>query len=250
MDRQLLDPTSRSTRLLLACGLAPLLFIAVVIFQDIARTDYDPVHHWGSELSLGGWGWIQIANFIVTGTALVGFAAGLRRVLRPGPGSVALPALTGLFGVQLVIAGAFVMDPDGGYPADAIVPATPTFHATVHNLNALPTFLAIGSLAAVGTWWYARQAGARAWMWYSLAVAIITPAAMVGAGILEDVPGSHFGLVQRIAMFTGWSWIGTLAVRLLSQTAPGAREQRQSRIAAVGSSEAISAPGVRAAEQD
>lgn len=213
---------ARLTRMLLACGLAPLLYVATIVAQDIGRTDYDPVHHWGSELSLGPLGWVQITNFVATGALLVAFAIGLRRALRGERGGTALPILVGLFGIELVIAGAFVMDPDGGYPTDAHFSGEPSLHATIHNINALPTFLTMGALAAVGVWWYARQAESRGWsrgwVWYSLAVAVITPLAMVGAGILEDVPGSHFGLMQRVAMFVGWPWIAVLAGNLLRRS--------------------------------
>jgi Protein of unknown function (DUF998) len=79
-------PATRTTRLL-ACGIvAGPLFLAVVLLQAVARQGFDLGRHPLSLLSLGELGWIQIANFVVTGSLMVVCAVGMRRVLRPGPG--------------------------------------------------------------------------------------------------------------------------------------------------------------------
>jgi hypothetical protein len=46
-------------------------------------------------LSLGDLGWIQIANFVVTGALFVACAVGLRRVLHPGRAGTWGPRLVG-----------------------------------------------------------------------------------------------------------------------------------------------------------
>jgi Protein of unknown function (DUF998) len=54
-------------RKLLACGiLAGPLFVAVGLLQALVRDGFDLGRHPLSLLSLGGLGWIQIANFVVT----------------------------------------------------------------------------------------------------------------------------------------------------------------------------------------
>jgi hypothetical protein len=70
-----LERDARRTRSLLACGLAPALFVAVVLVEGAIRPGYDPLHHFGSELSLGSGGWIQVTNFIVTGLLVLGNAS-------------------------------------------------------------------------------------------------------------------------------------------------------------------------------
>jgi Protein of unknown function (DUF998) len=70
---------------LLACGVvAGLLFIATWLIQALTREGFDPIYHPLSLLSLGNLGWIQIANFVVTGALLVACATGMWRLLRPG----------------------------------------------------------------------------------------------------------------------------------------------------------------------
>ena len=48
----------------------------MVLVEGANRPGYDPLHHFGSELSLGSSGWMQVANFIGTGLLVLGFAAG------------------------------------------------------------------------------------------------------------------------------------------------------------------------------
>src|SRR5689334_15941007 len=97
-----------TTRLLLVCGVVgPLLFILVFLVDGATRPGYSAWHHFVSSLSLGERGWVQIANFLVCGALVIGFAFGLRRVLHPGMGSTWGPILLGIFGLCLVGAGVF-----------------------------------------------------------------------------------------------------------------------------------------------
>ena len=61
----------------LACGLAPGAFFVVIMIEGFLRPGYSCTHHWGSELSVGDLGWIQIANFVITGVLTIAFAFGL-----------------------------------------------------------------------------------------------------------------------------------------------------------------------------
>ena len=76
-------------RLPLACGvIGPLFFILVFLIEGATRMDYNPLRHPVSSLSYGDLGWMQAANFIITGSLLLAFAIGLRRTLRLSKGSV------------------------------------------------------------------------------------------------------------------------------------------------------------------
>src|SRR6266704_711398 len=108
---------SLATRLLIAGGaIGPLLFIIVLLIEGATRPGYSAWHNYGSSLSLGPGGWVQIANFIVCGLLMLCFAIGLRQVFRTGKGAVWGPLLLGIFGVSLIVAGVFVTDPSLGYP--------------------------------------------------------------------------------------------------------------------------------------
>jgi len=114
------EATTNSTRRLLACGIvAGPLFLVVALVQALTRDGFDLSRHPISLLSLGELGWIQIANFIVTGGLYVACAAGMRRVLRHGRGATWGPRLVGALGVGLIMGGVFVTDPGAGFPPGA-----------------------------------------------------------------------------------------------------------------------------------
>ena len=100
---------NREARILLTAGmLAGPLYIAVVILQALTRDGFDLSRHPASMLSTGEHGWIQIANFALTGALFVAGAVGLRRVLastdRRGeaPGATWGPRLIGVLGVGMI----------------------------------------------------------------------------------------------------------------------------------------------------
>lgn len=96
----------RLERALLACGAigAP-LFVAVFLVEGARRSDYGPPRHPVSSLAVGEYGWVQIANFLITGALMLAFALGLRLALRRYGGGPGQPVLIGLFAVGLIGAG-------------------------------------------------------------------------------------------------------------------------------------------------
>lgn len=212
------------TRPLLACGLAPLLYITVMLLDGATRPGYDPIRRFASELSLGDRGWIQITNLVLTGLLLLGFALGLRRTLHAGKSSVAGPALTAVFGLSLVVGGVAVADPFPGYPPGTTGPDTPTLHGTIHDLNGMVCFLVVGVAAIVLGRWFAGDPGRRPWWWYSLATGVLTPVSWLVCGVLvalhEDgtLPDAPYGLVQRAGIILGFGYFSLLALKLLRAT--------------------------------
>ena len=56
------------TRILLLCGaIAGPLFLLTLLIQDYTVPGFDPRLDMLSLLSLGIWGWVQIANFVLAG---------------------------------------------------------------------------------------------------------------------------------------------------------------------------------------
>ncbi|HXQ55571.1 MAG TPA: DUF998 domain-containing protein [Actinomycetes bacterium] len=106
----------QTARLLTAGIVAGPLFLAVWALQAFTRHGFDPGRHPLSLLSLGQLGWIQIANFVVTGALLVACAVGLRHVLHRGRGGTWGAWLVGAFGAGMILAGVFVTDAGAGFP--------------------------------------------------------------------------------------------------------------------------------------
>ncbi|MFC4492949.1 DUF998 domain-containing protein [Streptomyces ovatisporus] len=170
-------PTASTTRLLIAGSIAGPLFVAVVIIQQSLRAGFDPRIHALSMLSLGGGGWVQTLNFLVSGILAICGAIGLRSALRAGVGRLWGPLLIGLYGVGLIWGGLFPTDPALGFPDGASTPTSQSWHGTLHALS--PTITGIALIAACIV--FARRYGGQGLRGLT-SLAIITPLIYLGLG--------------------------------------------------------------------
>ena len=182
-------------KLLGCCIIAGPLFVAASLAQAFTRTGFDLGRHPISLLSLGSLGWLQIANFVVSGVLYVAGAVGLRKALRPGRGSMWAPRLVAITGVGLIVAGVFTTDAGAGFPPGAPAGApTMSWHGVLHEVGFGLSF--VGAIAACGV--FARRyaaLGRRGW-----AVAAIAT-------------------VVTVLVIAGWPDLNTLSVRLVIATA-------------------------------
>lgn len=210
------------TRLLLWAGaVGPLLFVVVLLIEGATRPGYSAWHSFGSSLSLGSQGWMQITNFIVCGLLVLGFAIGLRQALQTGKGSVWGPVLLGFFGLELIIAGIFVTDPGLGYPPGVPALANPTVHGIIHALAGLAVFVSLSIASFVMTRRFAGDPAWRGWALYSLLTGLIILGSFVVQQVLGNmdqhgaIQNAPVGLVQRVGIIAGWIWVSLLASALL-----------------------------------
>ena len=208
----------RWTNVLLSCGaLGGLLFVAVFIAEGATRKGYDPFRQPVSSLALGERGWTQRANFIGTGLLMLACAEGLRRAWNASPGrSTWGPRLVGLYAIGLIGAGVFVTDPVEGYPDATPTPGEPSVHGMLHTLFSMQVFAALSAACVV----YARrfaESDQRAWSVYSAGTGALVPAGILLFGhalAREDGLGKVAGLIQRLTIAIGWSWLTSLALRV------------------------------------
>ncbi len=206
-------------RLFLACGaIGPLLHVVIFLILGATRPDYNAWQIPDSSLELGEGGWIQIANYLVAGALVLGFALGLRRVLRTGRGSTWGPILLGIYGLTFIGAGIFVTDPTLGYPPGAS--SAPTVHGTVHDISGLLQFISVIVACFVLARRDAADPAARGWAWYSVATGLLVAASYVFFALTFEF-GGPTGLIERIGIIVGCSWIALLAIRLISGKVPG-----------------------------
>jgi hypothetical protein len=204
----------RRTAALLACGIvAGPLFVAVVLAQALTRSGFDPRLHPLSLLSLGELGWIQIANFMLTGLLVLASAVGMRRALPGDRAATWGPRLIGIYGVALVWAGVFVADPADGYPTAASADPV-TWHGMLHNLAPIGTSLALIVACLV----FARRfagLGQRGWAASSVATAAVS--LVLGA---VAVPAGDF----RLMLLGGaaiWLWAAAVTAHIRNDVEKG-----------------------------
>ena len=209
------------TRALLLCGIVgPPLFVATFLVEEATRPGYSWWRNFVSSLATGEGGWVQIANFLVWGTLATLFAVGVVRV-----GLVAPGILLFLYGAGLLVAGIFVTDPSLGYPPGA--PAEHTTHGTIHGLAGLGVFTLNAVAAFVTARHFARTPQRRGWAIYStitgllIAVLFIATTSVSVQDELGNWPNAPTGLIQRISIVVGWTWIAALALRLRRDAAQG-----------------------------
>jgi hypothetical protein len=210
-------PAAVETPRLLACGVvAGPLFVAVSLIQALVRDGFDLRRHPISLLSLGELGWIQTANFVVTGVLVVACAAGMRRVLRPGRGGTWGPLLIGALGAGLIVAGVFVTDAGAGFPpgAPAGAPAQISWHGILHEVGFI---MAVLSWTAACFVFMRRFAAGGQWGWVRACVASVVAVLVLTSW--PDLDGVSGRLVLASAIMFGF--VAALAARLLAGL-PGA----------------------------
>ena len=208
------DAASRVTRSLLGYGvLAGPLYVAVVLAQALLRPGFDLAHDDASLLANGTLGWIQRANFAVTGVMVIACAIGIRRALDGGRAATWAPRLLGLYGAGLIGAGLFAADPMNGFPhgTPAGRPAAVSLAGTLHVAAAGIGFL--GLIAA--TFVLARRfaaLGERGWAAGSALTGILF---LVGfGGIASGSSSAAVVLGFWVALLIVWAWVAVVAVYL------------------------------------
>ncbi len=201
------------TRLLLMCGAAgPVLFILVFLLEGALRPGYRPWRHFVSLLALGDRGWVQAASFLVCGCLVLCFALGLSRTLD----GVALSVLFAIVGAGLIASGVFPCDAGLGYPPGAppTWPRTASRSGNRHNLAGALVFgpLAIASFVA------AARSKSSTWTLACVTSGVMILVLFVVAGALAaratEGTDPPIGLVQRLAILIGWTWMASFALRL------------------------------------
>ena len=199
-------------RLLLICGaIAGPLFIFIVLIQDYTRPGFDPRLDPLSLLSLGDWGWVQIANFALAGALNLLYAVGLWRRLYRGRAGIWGPILIGAYGLGLIVVSIFRTDPANGFPPGVLASAGPSWHGAIHALGGLFVFLTLAAALAV----FARLFLARKerwWAFYCLASAVL----LLLIFFTGFSNAAFMARTLRLATLIGWMGASVVAMKLLS----------------------------------
>ena len=197
------------TRSLLGCGvLAGPFYLAVGLIQALLRDDFDLARHPLSLLANGPGGWIQTANFVLTGLMVLAAAVGFGRVL--GPKSRTVTWSLGGFGVALIVAAMFPADPVDGFP-----PGTPEGFPTSISSTGLVHFVAgaLGFISLAISCFFAARAMSRRHVTSLARLSLLSGLAVVlgfFGGIVLPI-----GVVGIwLAVIVGWAWLAVMSLRL------------------------------------
>jgi hypothetical protein len=105
----------------------------------MTRSRYNPLRQPVSDLAIGEYGWMQIANFVITGFLFLAFAIGLRQKLLP-LGAIWGPLIIGFFALGLIGAGETTRheEPQAAQPSLEPGAAATAGHADPGRYNGFP----------------------------------------------------------------------------------------------------------------
>jgi hypothetical protein len=193
----------------------PMLFVAVFTVEGWLRPGYESASTFVSALSLGPRGWIQIANFIVTGGCFLLFARGLAAQFPDGKASCFGPLLLAIVGVGLLGSGPFVMD-----PVNVPFPKM-SWHGQAHSLLGALVF----SLGPASAFVFFRRFRAderwRPLATWTLAAGLVMTAAVVLLKLAMLPPPAPpnvltpwAGLIQRVLIVSLMAWVTSVAMAM------------------------------------
>ncbi|OBB99899.1 hypothetical protein A5784_21960 [Mycobacterium sp. 852013-50091_SCH5140682] len=203
----------RITKSLLGYGvLAGPIYVATVAVQAVTREGFDPVRYPASVLANGSLGWVQVANFLVSGVMTVAAGVGVRRAVG-GRRTRSAGALIAGYGAGLIGGGLFRADPLPGFPPGT-VDVVITWHGIAHLLCGAVGFACVVAAGFVLAAEFAHR-GNRGWARFSrltgAAFAASFIAMMAGAG----APAANVGFTAGVVLV--WVWLAAVSVKLYGQ---------------------------------
>ena len=206
--RQAEAPTTTRTLLALGAGAGP-LYVIVGLAQILTREGFDWTRHALSLMSNGPWGWVQVANFLLSGLLVLAGAIGLKRGLAIGRGRTAGPLFVAIYGLGLIGAAFFSADPALGFPPGTPdgPPAVITTHGLLHFVSGGIGFLGLIAACFVLAARF-RGEGRSSWMWFSLATGVLFFAGF--AGIASGAQSRTLVVAFYLAVLLAWTWLSAL----------------------------------------
>lgn len=196
------------TRQLLRWGtIAGPFYLALGVGQGLLREGFSFERHPLSVLANGSLGWIQTANFALTGLMVIAAVAGFRRALAPAPG--AWTWFLGAYGLGMILAAIFPADPVDGFPPGTPLgfPSSISTIGLLHFIVGALTFTSLGISGLCAAWALRRRAASLA------ALSLVSGVSVLGGffggiALPIGVAGIWF------AVIVGWLWLSVLSLRL------------------------------------
>jgi hypothetical protein len=202
--------TGADARSLLRWGVAAgPFYLALGVGQGLVRDGFDFARHPLSVLANGPGGWVQTANFALTGAMVLAAAAGFRRAL--GPTSRGVTWCLAAYGLGMIAGAVFRADPVDGFPpgTPAGFPTSISTTGLIHFIVGAFVFLMLAMSALFAAWaMFRRRVAPLAWL--SLASGLIVCFGFFGGMVL---PVGILGI--WLAVVVGWAWLAVMSIRLM-----------------------------------
>lgn len=209
-DPSTFDRSAAITRSLLGWGVvAGPFYVVVGLVLALTRPGFDLARHALSLLMLGDRGWMQRTDFILSAVMVGAAAYGILRTIRFGR-RLAIGALTGGYGLCLVLSAIFLPDPASGFPPGQTGDTTTT-HGILHLLFGAIGFLCLAAAAlAYASWASARgeRGQARLGLWTGILILV----GFIGGAVLAHT--SVGVALLWLAVLAGWLWLALASARL------------------------------------
>lgn len=186
-------------------------YLGLGLIQALVRDGFDLARHPLSLLANGTGGWVQTANFVVSGAMVIAAAVGFARVLRPQ--SRAAGWILGIHGAGMLAAAVFRADPVDGFP-----PGTPEGFPTAVSTAGLLHFIAGGITflaLAISCFVVARALSRRNDSWMarlSFLSGVAVAAGFFGPFFLPIPTGPTAAI--WFAVVVGWTWLALTSLHL------------------------------------
>jgi Protein of unknown function (DUF998) len=212
------DKAEQTKLLLIGSVLAGPIYILVGLAQILTREGFDITRHPLSMMSLGDLGWVQIANFIVTGLLVIAGAIGLGRLAQGDKRLRWGALLIGIYGLGVLGGGLFITDPALGFPPGTpdTYPETISWHGLLHFIFGQVGFLALIAACFVYARYFAAN-GLRGWATFSALTGGIFLFAIIGGVATSAGDNAALGLLALyVAVALAWIWLSAISYHMRS----------------------------------
>ena len=223
------NDSQSTSKLLMAGYIAGPFFIVVSLLQAFTREGFDWVRHPASLLSLGDLGFIQIANFVITGALFIACGIGLKRIVTAGVGRKWLSRLFVVVGIAFILGGVFVADPAFSFPPGTPegMPKTMSWHSIIHGIAPVIGSFAISAALIIFAirLWKQGQRGA------SIVPVVVVIVSIVLSALPQITGDWQKGEFNFLPLWLGvalvYCYAGMVVATLKSEWVSGALHQEQ-----------------------
>jgi Protein of unknown function (DUF998) len=182
-------------------------YLALGVGQGLLREGFSFERHPLSVLANGSSGWIQTANFALTGLMVLAAVAGFRRL--PAPARGAWTWFLGAYGMGMILAAVFPADAVDGFPpgTPAGSPSSISTTGLIHFIVGALTFTSLGISGLCAAWAMRRWSASLAGLSLFSGVSVLG-GFFGGIALPIGVAGIWFAVV------VGWLWLMVLSLRL------------------------------------